>query len=396
MERRQIARRLKAVRESLGFTQAVVAEALGVHRPTISEIEAGRRAVTSEELYRLAQIYGRPVSDLLQEARPGEEEAMGVLFRRDGLETPAARAAVSRFLERCRAEKELEELLGIPAGPDARPGYHAPAPRDVLDAIRQGERIAEGERRRLDLGVEPLRNPLELLEKQGVRIGPIEGLGDDDGVDGLYVELEDLGACVAVNPHRDEWTGFRSAFTAAHEYAHWLLRDVTVEEFSFGRKAGDLLETRANAFAAAFLMPRAGLEAYFTGAGLLRDGAIPHLSAGDIVRAMDHFGVSRQALLFRLENVRLLPHDLAETLRDREIPVTRLAETLGIQLWRGSYFGGRLPALATEGWRRGLLSAGRAAALCDLDLETFQERMRELGEVQEPDQGEALLGAAGG
>ena len=104
-----------------------------------------------------------------------------------------------------------------------------PRPKSKLAAVQQGERIAEQERRRLGLGAEPLRNPLDLLEKQGVRTGPLEGATRED-VDGVFFETTHLGACVAVNPARDEWTGFRSAFTAAHEYAHWLLRDVQAED----------------------------------------------------------------------------------------------------------------------------------------------------------------------
>lgn len=59
--REQIASRLRSVRKAVGFSQGDVAKRLQVHRPTISEIEAGRRRVSADELTQLAQIYGVPV-----------------------------------------------------------------------------------------------------------------------------------------------------------------------------------------------------------------------------------------------------------------------------------------------------------------------------------------------
>lgn len=59
--REQIASRLRSVRKAVGLSQGDVAKRLQVHRPTISEIEAGRRRVSADELAQLAQIYGVPV-----------------------------------------------------------------------------------------------------------------------------------------------------------------------------------------------------------------------------------------------------------------------------------------------------------------------------------------------
>ena len=56
--RREIASRLRLAREMAGLTQGQVAQSLGWHRPTVSEIEAGRRRVQAEELTNLAELYG--------------------------------------------------------------------------------------------------------------------------------------------------------------------------------------------------------------------------------------------------------------------------------------------------------------------------------------------------
>jgi transcriptional regulator with XRE-family HTH domain len=56
-----VADRLREAREAAGLSQGQVAKKLQLHRPTISEIEAGRRKVSVEELSQFANIYGVPV-----------------------------------------------------------------------------------------------------------------------------------------------------------------------------------------------------------------------------------------------------------------------------------------------------------------------------------------------
>jgi transcriptional regulator with XRE-family HTH domain len=53
-----IAARIKAAREDAGLSQGQVALKLKMHRPTISEIEAGRRKVSAEEIAAFANLYG--------------------------------------------------------------------------------------------------------------------------------------------------------------------------------------------------------------------------------------------------------------------------------------------------------------------------------------------------
>ena len=52
-----IAARLREARRLAGLSQGQVARLMDVHRPTISEIEAGNRRVSAEELQRLAELY---------------------------------------------------------------------------------------------------------------------------------------------------------------------------------------------------------------------------------------------------------------------------------------------------------------------------------------------------
>jgi transcriptional regulator with XRE-family HTH domain len=66
-KRTVIASRLREARKMAGLSQGQVAKLLELHRPTISEIEAGNRRVTAEELSQFAEMYDVTVSWLLAE-----------------------------------------------------------------------------------------------------------------------------------------------------------------------------------------------------------------------------------------------------------------------------------------------------------------------------------------
>jgi len=60
-----VAERLRLAREQAGLSQGQVAKIVHMHRPTISEIEAGRRRVAAEELVEFARIYEVSVAWLI-------------------------------------------------------------------------------------------------------------------------------------------------------------------------------------------------------------------------------------------------------------------------------------------------------------------------------------------
>lgn len=62
-----VATRLREARKMAGLSQGQVAKLLDFHRPTISEIEAGNRRVSTEEISRFASLYDVTVSWLLAE-----------------------------------------------------------------------------------------------------------------------------------------------------------------------------------------------------------------------------------------------------------------------------------------------------------------------------------------
>lgn len=75
------ATRLRLARENAGLSQGQVAKILGLHRPSISEVEAGRRKVSTEELVELARIYGVSVSWLAGAESKGDDPRIELAAR---------------------------------------------------------------------------------------------------------------------------------------------------------------------------------------------------------------------------------------------------------------------------------------------------------------------------
>ncbi|MFY9514608.1 MAG: helix-turn-helix transcriptional regulator [Rubrivivax sp.] len=73
--RQQTGARLKEARKLAGLSQGRVAEMMGMHRPTVSEIEAGNRRVSTEELARFAHMYDVSIAWLAGSS----EEQLGTL-----------------------------------------------------------------------------------------------------------------------------------------------------------------------------------------------------------------------------------------------------------------------------------------------------------------------------
>jgi putative transcriptional regulator len=63
---------LRALREARGWTQAAVADRLGVSRQTVNALETGRYDPSLPLAFRLAALFGRPIEQLFH---PDEDDA---------------------------------------------------------------------------------------------------------------------------------------------------------------------------------------------------------------------------------------------------------------------------------------------------------------------------------
>lgn len=316
-----LALRLRTARESRGLTQAQAAAELGVSRPLLIAIEKGTREVRSEELVRLAQIYGKPVSELLRPTAP--PLAIGTRFRAALASAPHAEdvSAVVAQLED-QADNYLDLLRRANTDP---PGRYQPA-RSIshLDPGQAGEDLATEERNRLGIGDGPIRPLREVLEIEvGLRIFL---LPLPHHVAGLFVNVEALGGCVGVNANHP---AERRRWTMAHEYAHYLATRDRAEVTPVTQKRQRPGSERfADAFAANFLMPRSGLSRRFHELKRSKDNKV---TPATLVQLAHAYGVSVQALTLRLEDLRLVQPGTWDKLRDHEFQPRAAARMLGLE-----------------------------------------------------------------
>ena len=57
--------RIKAARKELRYSQEEVAKHIGINRTAVVEIEAGKRKVSSDELKRFCELFGKTADELL-------------------------------------------------------------------------------------------------------------------------------------------------------------------------------------------------------------------------------------------------------------------------------------------------------------------------------------------
>lgn len=95
-----IGERLRSSREYLGLSQEEVADYMDISRPGISNIEAGKRKVSTEELQRFSRLYRRPYEYFLGEAdTTADDETVGALFRTARDLSEGDREQVLRFAQ---------------------------------------------------------------------------------------------------------------------------------------------------------------------------------------------------------------------------------------------------------------------------------------------------------
>jgi Zn-dependent peptidase ImmA (M78 family) len=283
--------KLKKARTELGLSQAAFARAVGFSSEFISLLEADKRAPSLTTLNKIAAYLKKDIHDFLQE----KEGAFSILLRGDALKGPegldaASQAVLQRFKRYCDDYLRLERLTSRRL--ELAPLYSNISP----------ERLAEEERRRLGLGDEPIRDIFALSELNGCRILrlPIPGGAK---LSGAFIFLEDREAAFALINSAD--TPGRQAFTAAHEYCHYLKErregpvidnpDVFIDDYV---SLYHPREKFAQTFAACFLMPaskvRAIIETEFGGRNLTFDHAL-YLKR--------YFGVSFAAMLRKVREL---------------------------------------------------------------------------------------------
>ena len=307
---------LKQARTSIGLTLKQVGKSMSIAMSTISEIESGKRRLSAVELYRFAKLYQHPISFFLEES---ETSTSFAILLRAANTTSVSKKTIINFHELCRSYRDLRKLVGAP---------EMPSPSDYstsrLTTLGHAEELAEAERGSLGLNGQPIKDICDLLEgKRGIKIFHLPE--DPEGFSGAFTYDEQLGACFLINSHHPKR---RRTFTVAHEYAHCIAHRNQLAHID-ACPAFEIRNPRerfANAFAAAFLMPRRSVNEVL---GQLVFPQKSALTAETLIHLAIYFGVSFEAIGWRLVSLRRLSLSRWEDLLSQQVPSSPTARLLG-------------------------------------------------------------------
>jgi Zn-dependent peptidase ImmA (M78 family)/transcriptional regulator with XRE-family HTH domain len=372
MSESELGARIAALREARGMTGEQLGLALGLSRSQVSKVEHGTRRMDVSEVAAVADALEVSLAEVLGVERSGSLAlAARVMAVPQAEETLPARRRIRQLLE---ADANLVSATGLGVNRPTQSG------RDVLATIkdpgiasgrapwRDGEDLADLVRQGLGLGRAPIADVAELAERHfGL---DVLAWPTGQAVSGLCAHGHD----VAMMLISTSFPRGHQRFTAAHELAHHLLRDpreIVIDGDLYN--GGSPMEKRANAFAAALLMPADGLRDVIAGRPV--DEAV-------LDELMRHFGVSFSALLYRLASSSVgllsagarnawLQRPVSSVLRaandpaPEELTVPDESRRIPPRLWRA----------AQAGYQNGRVGIGTLAALTDEDAEQLFIRL---------------------
>ncbi|MBW4659415.1 MAG: ImmA/IrrE family metallo-endopeptidase [Drouetiella hepatica Uher 2000/2452] len=350
---------LQQARKKCGMTQADAAKVIDVVRTTIVAIEKGERRLKPNELIKLARAYGRAISDFV---RPSPViEPFTVQFRatyqRSEQEEVRINPIIQRLEELCQNYLELEKIVDAPLPRNYPQEYDVTS----MPIEAAAESIAIAERQRLGLGDGPIPLLRDILEQSvGIRIFYLK-------MPAKYSELysydEQLGGCMAINlDHYEE----RRRWSMAHGYLHFLAhRRKPVVDFEGQYQRIPESERLAEAFPKYFLMPSSGLLRRFNDMYRTHGKFTPT----NLFTLAHYYGVSIEALGYRLEDMGLVPSGTLERLRDRGLKVRKVQQELGLEeiQQRTDIVPVHYQHLAIEALDQGLITEGRFANFLGVD-----------------------------
>ena len=363
---------LQQARKKCNMTQADAAKIIDAARTTMIAIEKGERRLKANELIKLARAYGRSVSDFVR-SRP-VVQPFEVQFRAVYQRSQEQQAQIEPFIlhleELCQNYLELEKIMDAPL-PRNYPLEYQVTDMPIKSAA---ESIAVAERHRLGLGDAPISQLRDILEQDvGLRIFYLQM---PQKYSEVYSYNEQVGGCMAINANHPEE---RRRWSMAHGYLHFLAHRQK-PEFHFDGQYQRFPENEqlAETFSKYFLMPTSGLLKRFN--DMYR--TYSKFTPTNLFTLAHYYGVSVETLVYRLEEMELLPTGTGDKLRDRGLKVRKVQEELGLEQipQRIDMMPLHYQHLAIEALDQGLITEGRFADFLSvnrLEARRIAEALRE-------------------
>jgi Zn-dependent peptidase ImmA (M78 family)/transcriptional regulator with XRE-family HTH domain len=272
---------LRVARQRNGFSQGEAAERLSIPQVTLSRYENAVATPAEDFIFRAASVYDLPPS-FFKQTDPvfGAPVSVHPMWRKKYDVTV-------RELDRIVAEINIRtmHIRRMLDAVEYTPQLNVPKldPDEYQGDI---ERIASMVRAHWMLPSGPVQNLVAAVEKAGVIVG-LSPLGRS-AVSGVTISAPGLPPLVLLN---EDQPADRMRFTLAHEVGHLVMH----------RFPSSDMESEANEFASAFLMPKAEATIALRG----------KLDLRRLAALKPEWRVSMQALLYRAQTLNLIEKEKA-------------------------------------------------------------------------------------
>ncbi len=266
--------RLEQARRLSGMSQQKLADLLGVNKMTISKYENGVLPLSSERLIAVCDVLGVGVDYFFRTAQVnlvGEP----VFRKRKKLLKKEENTILFQSRDILERQKEVMQILNI------TPVSVYPNKKSIVSSVEDAEVLSEYIRTEWKLGLDPIENLMEVVEKNGFSVGVVDA---PESFDALTVMSSDGERLIVL---RSEVPGDRQRFTLAHELGHYFI------------EGGVDIEKSADLFAGALLVPR---ETLIADVGERRN----NISLDELHDLKMKYGASMMAILYRMRDVGII------------------------------------------------------------------------------------------
>lgn len=273
--------RIKHLRMARGYSLDELAERMGgvVTKQALSKYETGKAKPTPTVAISLANALGVKTAVLFA---PQKYQIDFIAYRKlSGLSANRQREVEALLAEQLEQRLDLEERLGLPC--------EFRVERRLVRNAAEVEDAALALRRQWDLGLEPIANLTDVLERKGVHV--IEVSDVPEKFHGLSAVAHGDGRqlCGALIAYRGGVDGERQRSTAAHELGHLVIN-----------VAEELPEEKVvQSFASSFKMPA---ELMYEVVGRHRQ----HFTFEELRTWKQFFGASMQAIVYRAKTLGII------------------------------------------------------------------------------------------
>ncbi len=347
-----IAQRLRVARQAIGYTLEKVATLTDIGQSSLSEFENAKREPKFSQLSILAELYRKPVEFFLTD----QPIAHNFMLWRDPPSEEKRKEYEVKFEQLCRQYRKLEILM------DEVREIELPQLNVKAEDFKyiHAEQLASEAQRRFSLGEIPSTSLKQVLEEKFyMKIFYL----DFDG-SAISTISDVFGPAMLLNKDNKLW---RRNFDLAHELFHLLTWNIFRAEGAESVKPTENEEKLASAFASRLLLPTDVVKDRID--SILGSGT--RISFGDLDEIAREFGVSLDALLWRLHYLyRIKPEKIEEY-------VSKAAHVKRILPPRESDKPDELPerycSLAIRALNEGRLSLAQFARYMDIGYKQAQE-----------------------